>query len=324
MSRRRPVLISAAALAAGRVLAEANPRVRQIGFVGPSVKLAPGLHDAFFEGLQDKGYVEGRNIAVRRVWTDRVDASVDAEVIALPASNVELIAVSLTRLALLLHKATTTLPLVLMNGDALVENGLAASLARPGGNVTGVVGLGADFDVKKLQLLAEMAPSARRVAFLTDGNALTSAALARRVAEAAPGLGLELLPIEARSAAEIEPAIRRAADQRAQALLCANSGLLYAQRQRIAALALQLRLPSMLGFSEYAEAGGLATYGAVNADNYRRAADFVDRILRGAKPGELPIERPTRVQLVLNLKTARAIGLNLPPAILMRADRVIE
>lgn len=321
---RRQVLITGAALATGKVLAQVKGRLPRIGFVGPSSKLAPGLHDAFVDGLRAKGYVDGRNITLRNVWTDRVDASVDTEMLTLVSPDTDVIAVSLTRFAVGLHKATTTLPLVLMNGDALVEVGLAASLAHPGGNVTGVVGLGSELDVKKLQLLTEIAPNARRIAFLADGNTPSAAALRRRLAEAGPTLGVELLSFEASTAAEIESAFRRMADQSAQALLAANSGLFYAQRKLIAALALKQRLPSTLGFSEYAEADGLFSYAVSNADNYRRAADYVDRILRGAKAGDLPIERPTRLQMVLNLKTAKAIGLSVPPAILVRADRVIE
>lgn len=324
MNRRRQLLLAGVGLAAGSAPAQAAPRLRQIGFVGPSEKLAPGLHAAFIDGLREKGYVEGRDIAVRTVWTDRVDASVDREIQTLVVPDIELIAVSLTRFAVALHKSTKTLPLVLMNGDALVELGLAASLAHPGGNVTGVVGLGSELDVKKLQLLLEVAPHAKRIAFLADGNTPASAALRRRLEAAAPALGVELLSFDVRAASDLEPAFRRMTEQRAQAMLAASSGLLYALRQRIANLALQQRLPSTLGFSEYAEAGGLFSYAASNADNYRRAAGFVDRILRGAKPGELPIERPTRLQMVLNLNTARQLGLSVPPAVLMRTDRVIE
>ena len=324
MNLRRQILVAGAALAAGKVSAVSTKRLTLIGFVGPSAKLAPGLHEAFVDGLREKGYVEGRNITLRTVWTDRVDASVDAELLTLVSPDTDVIAVSLTRFALALHKATKTLPLVVMNGDALVEAGLAQSLARPGGNVTGVVGLGSELDVKKLQLLCEMAPKARRIAFLVDGNTRIPEAFRRRLTEVAPTLGIEVLTFEASTPAEIEQAFRRMSDQHVQGLLASTSGVLYARRHLIAELALKQRLPSTLGFSEYVEAGGLFSYTANNADNYRRAADYIDRILRGAKPGDLPIERPTRVRLVLNLKTAQAIGLVIPPAILVRADRIVE
>ena len=318
------MLLAGAALAAGGVRAKPKERIHHIGFVGPSSKIAPGLHDAFVEGMREKGYVEGRNITLRNVWTDRVSAAVEAEALSLVSPETDVIAVSLTRFALALHKATSTLPLVLMNGDALVETGLASSLAHPGGNVTGVAILGAELDVKKLQLLTETAPKAKRIGFLADSATPTTAALTRRLTDAAPALGIELLSFDARTPAEIEPAFRRMADERVQALLTATSGLFYAQRQVISDLALKQRLPSMFGFSDNVEAGGLLAYSASNTQNYRRAADYVDRILRGAKPGDLPIERPTRLQLVVNLKTARAIGLAVPPAILVRADRIIE
>lgn len=324
MTTRRQALMAMTALAPGGAIAQSRPRLRSIGFVGPSGKLAPGLHDAFIDGLREKGYDEGRDITVRRVWTDRVDASVDAEILTLVTPEIEVIAVSLSRFAVALRKATSTMPIVLMNGDALVELGLAESLAHPGGNVTGVVGLGSEVNVKRLQLLAEIAPKARRIAFLVDANTPSVAALTQRLTQAAPVLGIELISFEARTPAQIELAFAAMAEQRVQALLAAPSGLFYAQRRLIADLALKQRLPSTFGFSEYAEAGGLFSYGPANADNYRRSADYVDRILRGAKPGDLPIERPTRLQFVLNLKTAQLLRLDVPPAILVRAEQVIE
>src|SRR4030095_1967288 len=322
------MLMAGAAVAAGRVLAESKERLTRIGFVGPSDKLSLGVHAAFVDGLREKGYVDGRNIALRTVWTDitigGAAKAFEAEMLALVSPDTDVIAVSLTRFALALRKATTTLPIVVMNGDALVEAGLAQTLAHPGGNVTGVVGLGSELDVKKLQLLSEIAPHARRIAFMVDGNTRIPEECRRRITEVAPTLGLEVLPFEASTPAEIEQAFRRMSDQRVQGVLATASGFFYARRHQIAELAMKQRMPSTLGFSEYVEAGGLFSYTANNAENYRRAADYVDRILRGAKPGDLPIERPTRLRFVLNLKTAQAIGLVIPPAILVRADRIVE
>ena len=299
-------------------------KVFRIGYLGPSPGAAPGLLDAFRDGLRERGYVEGRNLAIEYRYTDGTGKGYAAEASDLVARQVDVIAASVANVAVYAHKATQTIPIVMMNGDDPVENGLAASLAHPGGNVTGVVRLSSELLPKNLEFLSKIVPREKRITLLVDpGSPVTNIALphARRAAKT---LGLELSIVEASNVAEIDALFAVLKKQRPGALIVMGSGTFYVHRAQLADLALKLRLPSMFAFSEQVQAGGLAAYSASSIENYRRAAVFVDKILKGAKPADLPVEQPTKFELVVNMKTAKALGIKIPNSILEMATKVIE
>jgi putative ABC transport system substrate-binding protein len=231
---------------------------------------------------------------------------------------------SLTERALVAKQATRTIPIVVVNAGDPVESGLVASLARPGGNVTGLSRSMFDLGRKNLELLKEAVPGATRVAVLSDPTELLSPALRRSVSHAAGSLGVELTVVEAGSREALEGAFSTMHRQHVSAVLVLGSAMFYGERTRIAALALGRRLPSMSANSEIVQAGGLMSYAPNSIEPYRLAATFVDKILKGAKPADLPMEQPTKFELVINLKTAKALGLTIPRAMLLRADQVIE
>jgi putative ABC transport system substrate-binding protein len=205
-----------------------------------------------------------------------------------------------------------------------VAAGLSASLAHPSGNVTGVVNLTSELAPKRVELLREILPDVSRIASLTDPNNQTSEDAERDVETAAQSLGIPLQVVRLRGSEEFENAFRSLLEPRVGALIIQPSALFFGERRRLGELALKYRIPTLAGEIAYAEAGCLATYGANFARNFRRAAEYLDKLLKGAKPGDLPIEQPTEIQLVINLKTARALGLTIPRSILARADEVIE
>ncbi|HJR01709.1 MAG TPA: ABC transporter substrate-binding protein [Methylomirabilota bacterium] len=279
----------------------------------------------FRRGLKDLGWVEGQNIVIEwRFAGGRAERLPDlaAELVRL---RVDLIVVPSTPTALAAKNATKTIPLVTVGGGDPVELGLVASLARPGGNITGLSSnLGPEIAGKQLEVLKETVPKISRMAVLwnptTPGNAL-----ALREAEiTARALAVELQLLEARSASDFDGAFAAMTTGRAGALLILGDVMFTTHRRRLAALAVKSRLPAIYGGREFVDEGGLLCYGAKLSDNFHRAAVYVDKILKGAKPGDLPIERPTTFQLVVSLKTARALGLTIPPSLLQRADQVID
>ena len=222
------------------------------------------------------------------------------------------------------QQATRTIPIVMSVVNDPVGSGLVASLARPGGNVTGLTIMGPDLAGKQLQLLKEVVPKLSRVALLTNPENPASARFLREAETAARALGLRLQTLEARNSREIDSAFSAMTGERAGALLILPEGVFLTQRSQIAKLAATRRLPSIYGTPEYAEAGGLMAYSANRLDNMRRAATFVDKILKGAKPADLPVEQPAKFELAINLRTAKAIGLTVPPSLLQRADQIID
>jgi putative ABC transport system substrate-binding protein len=223
-----------------------------------------------------------------------------------------------------LIQRTKTVPIVFALAQDPVGNGLAVSLQRPGGNVTGLTTLARDLGAKRLQLLKEAFPRVARVALLFDAVDVGSVAQVKEIEEAAPRLKIRVTPIELRKAADIEPALKRGTALGAQAYIVAQGFLVNTQRQAIADRMMRAKARAIFWSAEPVEAGGLMSYGPSGKDNFRRAAAYVDKILKGAKPGELPIEQPTKFELILNLKTAKAMGIKFPQSILVRADRVIE
>jgi putative ABC transport system substrate-binding protein len=218
--------------------------------------------------------------------------------------------------------ATATIPIVLASGNPL-KLGLVSSLARPGGNLTGVQTLSVDLGAKRLEIAREVVPGASRVAILGDASP-TSVATVRETQGAAQQLGLPLHTVAVRRAEELEGAFSTIARERASVLLVTTSPMFFGERRRLAALGVKHRLPTVYGSPEYAEAGGLVAYGADLADGFRKAPVFVDKILKGARPEDLPIEQVTKIRLVVNLKTAKALGMKIPPSFLARADETIE
>jgi putative ABC transport system substrate-binding protein len=280
--------------------------------------------EGFRQGLRELGWVEGQNIVIEYRYAegriDRLPGLAD-ELVQL---KVDVIAASPTGAALAARNASRTIPIVGMSLTEPVELGLVASLARPGGNVTGVT-YGVDTDIfgKQLGLLREAVPKVRRVAVLSNPTP-AQPLIIRNVAAAARSLGLQLQHLEAREPAEFEGAFAAMAKERAGGLLVIGDSMFLLHRARLADLAIKHRLPSMSTQTQWVEAGGLMSYAASLPDLYRRAATYVDKILRGAKPADLPIEQPAKFELVVNLKTAKALGLTIPSSLLARADQVLE
>jgi ABC-type uncharacterized transport system substrate-binding protein len=222
------------------------------------------------------------------------------------------------------RKVTTTVPIVMVGGADPVEAGLAASLARPGGNVTGLTSISVELIGKRVELLKEVLPRLSRIGALWDPESRMEPVSLKAVELAARSLGVQVQAVEVRRREDLETAFGTMVGQRAEAFFQVPSNLLQAHRARVVELATRHRLPSIFGAKEYVEAGGLMSYGPDNRDLWRRAATHVDRILKGAQPGDLPFEQATKLELVINLKTARALGLTIPPSLLFRADQTIE
>jgi putative ABC transport system substrate-binding protein len=283
--------------------------------------------EAFRQGLRELGYVEGQNITIESRWTeaghDRYSdlAALVADLIPLKVDVIVTVGGTATQAA---QQATRTIPIVMSVVNDPVGSGLVATLARPGGNVTGLTIISSDLAGKQLQLLKEVAPKLARVALLTNPENPASARFLREAEAAARALGLRLQTLEARNSQEIDSAFAAMTGDRAGALLILPDGVFLGQRSQIAELAATTRLPSVYGAPEYAEAGGLMGYGASRLDQMRRAATFVDKILKGAKPADLPVEQPAKFELVINRTTAKAIGLTIAPSILRRADHIID
>jgi putative ABC transport system substrate-binding protein len=298
-------------------------KTARIGYVtlraGPSF-----LEEAFQQGLRALGYVEGHNIAIEYRWAngqlDRVSA-LAAELVRL---NVEVIvSTGGGATALAVKQAVTTIPVVFSVGNPL-GIGLVARLDRPGGNVTGVSLLTNELDAKRLELLKAAVPWVSGVAVLANPANPTTGASVKALEGAAQALRVTLHVWEARAPQEIDDAFAAMGRERVEALLVVSDPMLFVQRERLVALAAKHRLPGIFEWREFVEAGGLLSYGTNIADMYRRLASYVDKILKGAKPGDLPVEQPTKFELVLNLKTAQAVGITIPPMLLFQADEVIK
>ena len=330
MKRRDALRALGAAGVAASASAQSPERRRRIGYLGPAADAAPHLVRAFQDGLRELGYIDGRTIAIDYRWTTReggllVDpAELLRQARELVARPVDVLAASVVPAIAAAQQASESVPIVMMNGSDPVEFGFVASLARPGGNITGMTRLTSELIGKNLQFLAEAVPSARRIGLLLNTSGRLSPAVVRNARQAARARGLALQVVEVKDGSELEAAFAALKREQAQALLVTGDGLFFTQRAQLAEFALAQRLPTMFANTENVEAGGLLAYSPSSADNYRRAAVFIDKILRGAKPGDIPVEQPTKFELAVNLKTAAAIGLTIPGALLLRADRVVE
>jgi putative ABC transport system substrate-binding protein len=280
--------------------------------------------DAFREGLRERGYIEGESVAIELRSADDQADRLPACVAELLALKVRVIVTGGTTSVQAAKDATKTTPIVIAGGADPVVMGFAQSLARPGGNITGLSISAGDFLQKRLELLHQAAQQAKIAALLLHAANPGNPVFVKAVTTAAPSLGLRIHVVAVRAVNDLADAFATMARANADALLVLEDPSFGANAKKIADLALNHRLPTMLGNRLYVGAGGLMAYGLVYEDLWRRAATYVDRILKGAKPGDLPIEQPTKFELVINLKTAKALGLTIPPSLLGRADEVIQ
>jgi len=305
--------------------AQQTTKVPRIGFLSaasPST-ISAGV-EALRQGLRELGYVEGKNIVIEwRYAEGKFDRLPDlaGELVRLKVGVIVTAGPTATRPA---RQATSTIPIVMAFDHDPVGSGFVASLARPGGNITGLATLAPELSGKQLELLKEIAPKLSHVAVL--GNATTPGGpqALREINVAADVLGVQLQYLEVGAPKDIETAFRAASKEHDDAVLVLPAAVLLSQRRQVADLAVKSRLPAIYGRPEYAEDGGLVYYGPSYTDLFRRAATYVDKILKGAKPADLPIEQPMKFELIINLKTAKQIGLTIPPNVLARADRVIR
>jgi len=326
MDRRVFVAGTGAVLLAAPLVAGAQQagKVWRIGVLSPGPSTGPFSSAPLQQSLRELGYVEGVNLAVE--WrnaegkTERFD-DLAADLVRL---RVDVIVAIVPGATLAAKRSTASIPIVMVNTPDPVQLGLVVSLGRPGGNVTGTTTLSADLSSKQLELLKEAVPRAMRIAVLWNPNNPWHPLAVKGAEAAARSLAVQLQIVEARSAEEFERAFEAMTRKRAGAVLVLADPLTAFHRTRLAELAIKRHLPGMFGTRAYAEAGGLMSYWAHQADLDRRVASYVDRILKGAKPADLPIEQPTKFEFVINLKTAKALGLTIPPSLLGRADAVIQ
>jgi len=328
MDRRRFLVTSlagvlAAPLAAKAQLARKTPQVGLLDPMSPSI--AAPYHEAFREGLRHHGYVEGRNMAIEYRFAEGKAERLPELAAELVRGNADVLVAGSAPAVAAAHRATTTIPIVMVGyGPDPVEAGLVASFARPGGNITGSTLLFPEMAAKRLQLLRAALPKVGLVAVLWNSANPAKARDWRETAAAAAALGVRLQSVEVQGADQFERAFAVMTREHADGLLVLGDPLTFFHTKRIVELAAKHRLPAMYNERQYASAGGLMSYASDLVDAFRRAATYVDKILKGAKPGDLPIEGPTKFEFVINLQTARALGLTIPPTLLGRADEVLQ
>ncbi len=309
------------------VIAEAQQptKVPRIGFLGGgSASANAGRIEAFRQGLRELGYVEGKNIVIEHRWAegklDRLPA-LAAELVRLKVDIIVSAGPTVTRVA---KEATVTIPIVMAFDNDPVGNGFVASLARPGGNITGLSSLSSEISGKQLELLKEIVPRLSRVAVIGNSTNPGNAQALKETELAAGAFKVQLQYVDVLDPKDIETAFGAASKGHADAVLVLTSAVTNSHRKQIVELAVKNRLPAIYYTAEWVEGGGLMNYGASFTDLYRHAATYVDKILRGAKPADLPVEQPTKFELIINLKAAKQISLTIPPNVLVRADKVIK
>jgi len=326
---RRDTVLALLALGAAPLAAEAQQaaKIARIGYLETNPVTSPHVHEAFLQGLRDLGYVEGRNLVIEYRDAEGKVERLPALAAELVALKVDVIVASGTLAALAAKQTTRTLPIVFSPAGDPVGSGLVTSLARPGGNVTGLSAFAPELVGKRLELLKQAVPGVSRVAVLWQPGAFgerTEKDILKRAEVAGRDLHLPLQFVEARGPADFARAFSDMSIARADALTVLASNMFVSEGRRLVDLAAAKRLPAVYSARELVDAGGLMSYGANLADLNRRAATYVDRILKGTKPADLPVEQPAKFELILNLKTAKALGLTIPQAVLGRADEVIQ
>jgi putative ABC transport system substrate-binding protein len=304
--------------------AQQPTKIPRIGFLGGSLSATATRVEAFRQGLRELGYVEAKNIIIEWRYAEGKpdhEREFAAELVRLKVDVIVTAGSTSTRAA---KEATATIPIVMTQDPDPVGNGFVASLARPGGNITGLSNLGPELSGKRLELLKEVVPRLTRVAVFGTSSFAGNAQILREVELAAGVLKVKLQYLDVLGPKDIETAFRGASKGRAQAVLVLAGGVFTTQRTQLAALAVKSRLPAIYYATDFVEEGGLMTYGANRSDLARRAATYVDKILKGAKAAELPVEQPKKFEFIVNLKAAKQIGLTIPPNVLVRADRVIK
>ncbi|HJQ58284.1 MAG TPA: ABC transporter substrate-binding protein [Vineibacter sp.] len=327
MKRRKFAVAAGGAILAASAAATAQPaeRVRRIGVLSPqSAASAEPVVDALRQGLRDLGWQDGRNIAFVARYSDGAMERLPLLATDLVTQNVDVIVAGSIPGSLAAKQATRTIPVVMVTTGDPVVSGLVATLARPGGNVTGVTTEGQDLIGKRLELLLEIVPGIRRVAALVNPDNPITSRLSAAVTAAARAAKIDLVIVAARQAGDLEPAFAAMRGADVQALLIGEDPVLITERGKVVGLAARHRLPTVHYDRSFTAAGGLMFYGADLAGMYRHATRHIDKILRGANPAELPVEQPTRFELVVNLAAAKALGITIPQAMLLRADEVIE
>jgi putative ABC transport system substrate-binding protein len=306
-------------------LARAQAKVPRIGFlVVSSAASVSSRIEAFRQGLRERGYVEGKNIVVEYRYGDGNPARLVEQAADLVRQKVNVIVTAGSQATRPAKEATNTIPIVMAQDNDPVGSGFIDNLAKPGGNITGLANLTTELSGKQLEILKEVLPKLSRLAVLRDLTEPGNPQAVRETDRAAKAFGIQRYYLDVRIATDIEPAFAAADKKRAEALLVLPSAVFISARKQIVDLAIKNRWPGMYPRVEYVEDGGLMTYGASTTDLFRRAAIFVDKILKGAKPGDLPVEQPVKFDLLFNLKAAKQIGLTIPPKVLARADRVIK
>lgn len=325
MDRRKFVALIGSALATPLAVSQQPAMVPRIGYLF-SFARSQGEHlwDACRQGMRELGYVEGRNVVLEPRWADGHHDRMPSLVAELVDLKVNVIVAAATPANLAAKAGAGTIPIVMVAVSDPSRIGLVKSLARPGGSITGLSLLTPELSGKRLELLVEVTRQVRRAAVLNNPDNSSHAVFLQETLSAARGMQIQIHVLNARNPGEIEQAFQEAAKEGAQALIVFDDPVIWGHRKQVVTLAAKARLPVMYGYSEFVDEGGLISYGPQRPDLYRRTAAYVDKILKGANPAELPIERPTRFELFVNLKTANALGVAVPQHVLLRADRVIE
>ena len=305
--------------------AQQSGKIPRIGFLNALFPTTnPARIEAFRQGLRDAGYAEGKNIVLEYRYAERKADRLAALAAELVRLKVDVIVTSASQETRAAKAATNTIPIVMINEPDPVGTGLVASLARPGGNITGLSTLSPQLSGKRLELLKEIIPKLSRVAVLGNSSNPGNADTLKELELAAQALEVKIQYLDVPNANKIESSFRAAGKERADAVLVLSNSILTSQRKQVVDLAIKSQLPVSYPRPEFVESGGLMTYGVSLIENSRRAAAYVDKILKGARPADLPVEQPTKFELIVNLKAAQQIGLAVPPSVLARADRVIR
>jgi len=318
----RVFAVLGALMMASAACAQSTLKHSRIGVLSPFNSSADAFRDAFQQRLRELGYTAGRNIAVEYRSSENMADRLPGLANDLVRLKVDVIVTTTAPGAQAAKQATTTIPIVIAGVDDAVEQGFVSSLGRPGSNITGITWLDTELGAKRLELLKQILPKMSRVALLRE--AVGAGSSLRALDAAARALGIRLVVMELRAAHEIDGVFAALADERVGALMVAQTPMIASEERHVVQLAVKHRLPTIFAFRGAVEAGGLISYGPRPVDLYRRAADYAHRILNGAKPGEMPVEQPTNFELVINLKTAGELGVEIPRALLLSADDLIR